>query len=128
MLLSPALSTRMRAVDLIRKKRDSGELSNEEIDFLVSGYTRGEIPESEEHTSELQSRLHLVCRLLLEKKKKTTAALQEHDIPDDAAGARPHPRAPRHHDASETEGYDNRISHRFSTYATYARVLAVYCG
>src|SRR2546429_5201042 len=28
---------------------------------------------SEEHTSELQSRLHLVCRLLLEKKKKATA-------------------------------------------------------
>src|SRR5687768_18069914 len=28
---------------------------------------------SEEHTSELQSRLHLVCRLLLEKKKKKTA-------------------------------------------------------
>src|SRR5690554_7504868 len=27
---------------------------------------------SEEHTSELQSRPHLVCRLLLEKKKKTT--------------------------------------------------------
>src|SRR2546429_3554365 len=27
---------------------------------------------SEEHTSELQSRLHLVCRLLLEKKKLTT--------------------------------------------------------
>src|SRR2546422_3537626 len=35
----------------------------------------GRVPEraaarSEEHTSELQSRLHLVCRLLLEKKKK----------------------------------------------------------
>src|SRR5687768_18239502 len=29
------------------------------------------IDRSEEHTSELQSRLHLVCRLLLEKKKKT---------------------------------------------------------
>src|SRR2546422_6595571 len=28
---------------------------------------------SEEHTSELQSRLHLVCRLLLEKKKKNYA-------------------------------------------------------
>src|SRR5687768_17961312 len=27
-------------------------------------------PRSEEHTSELQSRLHLVCRLLLEKKKQ----------------------------------------------------------
>src|SRR2546429_9132829 len=29
---------------------------------------------SEEHTSELQSRLHLVCRLLLEKKKRTTTS------------------------------------------------------
>src|SRR5437899_5526613 len=29
------------------------------------------IPRSEEHTSELQSLRHLVCRLLLEKKKKT---------------------------------------------------------
>ena len=35
----------MRAVDLIRKKRDSGELSREEINFLVSGYTRGDIPD-----------------------------------------------------------------------------------
>src|SRR2546429_4461203 len=30
---------------------------------------------SEEHTSELQSRLHLVCRLLLEKKKKNEPSL-----------------------------------------------------
>src|SRR2546422_4506892 len=30
-------------------------------------------PRSEEHTSELQSRLHLVCRLLLEKKKEHPA-------------------------------------------------------
>src|SRR2546429_5550679 len=30
----------------------------------------GGVWRSEEHTSELQSRLHLVCRLLLEKKKK----------------------------------------------------------
>src|SRR2546429_1941625 len=30
----------------------------------------GSLLRSEEHTSELQSRLHLVCRLLLEKKKK----------------------------------------------------------
>src|SRR2546422_3182492 len=30
---------------------------------------------SEEHTSELQSRLHLVCRLLLEKKKTNNIAL-----------------------------------------------------
>src|SRR5690554_7055272 len=30
----------------------------------------GQVDRSEEHTSELQSRPHLVCRLLLEKKKK----------------------------------------------------------
>src|SRR5579864_4543824 len=35
----------MRAVDLIRKKRDSGEHTREEIDFLISGYTRGTIPD-----------------------------------------------------------------------------------
>src|SRR5687768_18109190 len=34
---------------------------------------------SEEHTSELQSRLHLVCRLLLEKKKKIKRK-SEHNI------------------------------------------------
>src|SRR2546422_6207320 len=36
---------------------------------------------SEEHTSELQSRLHLVCRLLLEKKKNKLAPhqLRDHD-------------------------------------------------
>src|SRR2546429_3744708 len=33
---------------------------------------------SEEHTSELQSRLHLVCRLLLEKKKKNKQLTQTH--------------------------------------------------
>ena len=35
----------MRAVDLIRKKRDSGEHTREEIDFLVDGYTKGDIPD-----------------------------------------------------------------------------------
>src|SRR2546429_6075849 len=34
------------------------------------GFYLGQAARSEEHTSELQSRLHLVCRLLLEKKKK----------------------------------------------------------
>src|SRR3989442_3180333 len=38
---------------------------------LNKGTGRGE--RSEEHTSELQSRPHLVCRLLLEKKQKTRA-------------------------------------------------------
>src|SRR2546422_8373975 len=34
------------------------------------GHPQARSERSEEHTSELQSRLHLVCRLLLEKKKK----------------------------------------------------------
>src|SRR2546422_8427396 len=38
--------------------------------FLGLGRSR-----SEEHTSELQSRLHLVCRLLLEKKKNSRTSL-----------------------------------------------------
>jgi len=41
----PVRQTFMRAVDLIRKKRDSGEHSREEIDFLISGYIRGDIPD-----------------------------------------------------------------------------------
>src|SRR5438876_3326832 len=35
-------------------------------------------PRSEEHTSELQSPVHLVCRLLLEKKKKTNKQSSTH--------------------------------------------------
>ena len=35
----------MRTVDLIHRKRDGEELSPEELQFLVDGYTRGEIPE-----------------------------------------------------------------------------------
>src|SRR5690554_6184908 len=38
--------------------------------FLIDFLTPDEYFRSEEHTSELQSRPHLVCRLLLEKKKK----------------------------------------------------------
>src|SRR5690625_6912780 len=57
---------------------DSGELVGFDID-LVSALADEvgveiEFERSEEHTSELQSRGHLVCRLLLEKKKKI-----EHD-------------------------------------------------
>src|SRR2546429_6704666 len=48
-----------------------GHLEVLEVFRLEADSLRGhEISRSEEHTSELQSRLHLVCRLLLEKKKK----------------------------------------------------------
>src|SRR2546422_7017555 len=40
----------------------------------------GPPPRSEEHTSELQSRLHLVCRLLLEKKKNSTAPVVHRNV------------------------------------------------
>src|SRR3989449_1867582 len=42
-------------------------------DTRVRGPVGEATARSEEHTSELQSRLHLVCRLLLEKKKKKVA-------------------------------------------------------
>ncbi len=38
-------STAMRVVDLIRRKRDSRELSPDEIKFLIAGYTSGDIPD-----------------------------------------------------------------------------------
>src|SRR2546429_6318041 len=52
---------------LASRLRSSGLEKQDRVAFLRR---------SEEHTSELQSRLHLVCRLLLEKKKKKT----KHDI------------------------------------------------
>src|SRR3989449_4828354 len=39
------------------------------VRYMTSGPIIVQVLRSEEHTSELQSRLHLVCRLLLEKKK-----------------------------------------------------------
>src|SRR2546422_7054097 len=53
---------RRRAADRPRRVRDEHHA------------VPGQHGRSEEHTSELQSRLHLVCRLLLEKKKKKTSA------------------------------------------------------
>src|SRR2546422_6945260 len=46
-----------------------GELEDREDVLCDGGGSHPQVGRSEEHTSELQSRLHLVCRLLLEKKK-----------------------------------------------------------
>src|SRR5256884_4100777 len=51
-----------------RVKRPLSEIDKATIDAYAK--------RSEEHTSELQSRLHLVCRLLLEKKKKNMSLLR----------------------------------------------------
>src|SRR5256884_4772540 len=68
---------------------DDGKLRNQLLDeFNIEiaggfGPIKGKIwrigLRSEEHTSELQSRLHLVCRLLLEKKKVTTTYMPPQD-------------------------------------------------
>ena len=42
---TPASTQTFRAIDVIRKKRDGGELSQNEIETLVTAYTRGDIPD-----------------------------------------------------------------------------------
>src|SRR2546422_7941556 len=49
------------------------ESIRQQVEEATSDYDKEK--RSEEHTSELQSRLHLVCRLLLEKKKNKTNQL-----------------------------------------------------
>src|SRR2546422_4192170 len=49
---------------------DGGLEAGRQLFLYIGEHDAGAAQRSEEHTSELQSRLHLVCRLLLEKKKK----------------------------------------------------------
>src|SRR2546429_4339241 len=58
--------------------RNMLEMKHSVNNALTSMLGNAELLRSEEHTSELQSRLHLVCRLLLEKKKKTNTL--RHDL------------------------------------------------
>src|SRR2546429_7081440 len=60
----------MRVIENIARVRDrvAQHLAFESL-FQELGFRVAQKKRSEEHTSELQSRLHLVCRLLLEKKK-----------------------------------------------------------
>src|SRR5437899_5439203 len=53
-----------------RQARRVSEAIGRADDEVREGVARVEVGRSEEHTSELQSLRHLVCRLLLEKKKK----------------------------------------------------------
>src|SRR5260370_16079319 len=54
--------------DLVGAGADALHLVEVEVDLDLADVAAGD--RSEEHTSELQSHLNLVCRLLLEKKKK----------------------------------------------------------
>src|SRR5689334_23854391 len=74
MLRRPPRSTLFPYTTLFRSRRCARLASDRRAQLLL-----GDRPElvveirSEEHTSELQSQFHLVCRLLLEKKKKNIA-------------------------------------------------------
>src|SRR2546422_8320697 len=89
MIRRPPRSTLFPYTTLFRSERGQGSALNsvrrgqqnpqrlpvscrlgQQVFDLIERQAAGEIEDrSEEHTSELQSRLHLVCRLLLEKKK-----------------------------------------------------------
>lgn len=60
----------MRVVDLIRRKRDSGELSPEEIEQLIAGFTRGDVPD-------YQMSAWLMAVVLRGMTRRETAALTE---------------------------------------------------
>src|SRR5689334_15900083 len=61
------LRTRIRSLIKIRNLRKELD-SSENIIMALTSALESKDPRSEEHTSELQSQFHLVCRLLLEKK------------------------------------------------------------
>src|SRR2546422_6120977 len=71
----PGIATRLIQLELpaalarLQKPMTHGRLILSLLACIAAQFSRAEV-RSEEHTSELQSRLHLVCRLLLEKKKK----------------------------------------------------------
>src|SRR5690625_6470411 len=65
------------AIAAVRHARESVvTASTDSVDFLHP-VKSGDSIRSEEHTSELQSRGHLVCRLLLEKKKQQNKTLDK---------------------------------------------------
>ncbi|HET7442937.1 MAG TPA: thymidine phosphorylase [Terriglobales bacterium] len=63
-------ATEIRAVDVIRKKRDGGELSAAEINYLIAGATNGEVPD-------YQISAWLMAALLRGLTKAETAALTD---------------------------------------------------
>src|SRR5437762_4751435 len=74
--VDPYLQDTLGAAQAVREVREAGEGFRARIalGFPVGGYqaelAAALVGRSEEHTSELQSPMYLVCRLLLEKKKR----------------------------------------------------------
>src|SRR3712207_8606295 len=80
------------ARDMLQSAYDSGKENKDDVKRdIEQGKERAQqkaeqaknsdpTPRSEEHTSELQSRQYLVCRLLLEKKKIVMNEMSENDV------------------------------------------------
>src|SRR5687767_15749110 len=96
MIRRPPRSTLFPYTTLFRSDRHAGEIHDlarwnpHRIPAVGSGHTAvrsnhltlSDCARSEEHTSELQSLAYLVCRLLLEKKKRTPGCLKRRRWPD----------------------------------------------
>src|SRR2546430_5167296 len=75
MIRRPPRSTLFPYTTLFRSSPSNVTLMTANSSVIIHGPPRN--GRSEEHTSELQSQSNLVCRLLLEKKKKTVCKLTE---------------------------------------------------
>src|SRR3712207_7389071 len=79
MIRRPPRSTLFPYTTLFRSSSDHGPRTTDHGQIIVLAMTGASgtmiCPRSEEHTSELQSRQYLVCRLLLEKKKQINVVL-----------------------------------------------------
>src|SRR5260370_26715214 len=88
MIRRPPRSTLFPYTTLFRSQRNLAK-ELEDLDAFAAAklipdgisYNGREHDRSEEHTSELQSHLNLVCRLLLEKKKKSKVLAASHRSP-----------------------------------------------
>src|SRR5258708_19174883 len=90
MIRRPPRSTLFPYTTLFRSSRNWGRNSDSESIAWTATSTWAAVfratsptPRSEEHTSELQSPDHLVCRLLLEKKKKQKSNRHRHVADDE---------------------------------------------
>src|SRR2546422_3415169 len=96
MIRRPPRSTLFPYTTLFRSGCRGERRANTDIAARRKGPVEGQayvvdVGRSEEHTSELQSRLHLVCRLLLEKKKHFERVASAYYDVDGAVGiANPH--------------------------------------
>src|SRR5690606_40372760 len=80
-LFRSALGNRVSALEAGKSARYYGtwtDINNATAGQTISNGSGGGASRSEEHTSELQSRENLVCRLLLEKKKNETRIRESH--------------------------------------------------